>query len=355
MAFATKQHGKWSVDFTDLDGRRHRHVVGDGMHRSAAETEARSITQQFRARRRGRCNPSGVDVNAVIDEWLTDRKPEVSRQTLKRYASYARSWNRFFSEHCILRFHSIHESVVVAYRNVQLDRLSRKPVYNDLTALSNLFVWAEKHGYCRGNPTKGVRKPKLPKQLPYAFTTEQQVALLQAASRCPRLNLIFRLGIYAGLRRAGVCNLRVQDVHLNSEPETIRVREKGDKERIIPVHPILKAALQSFRPVDREFWFGRMNESRRCRLSTELCSFIRRITGLNGLRARFHNCRHSFATNLLRQGVSLRVVQELMGHANISTTAIYASVVDTDKQNAIARLPSLMGEIATCQFGAGAA
>lgn len=75
----------------------------------------------------------------------------------------------------------------------------------------------------------------------------------------------------------------------------------------------------------------------------ELCSFIRRVTGLTGLRARFHNCRHCFATNLLREGVSLRVVQELMGHADISTTAIYASVIDEDKVNAISRLPSLIG------------
>jgi integrase len=69
------------------------------------------------------------------------------------------------------------------------------------------------------------------------------------------------------------------------------------------------------------------------------------VTVLSHLRARFHNCRHCFATNLLREGVSLRVVQELMGHADISTTAIYASVIDADKVNAIARLPWMTGEI----------
>jgi integrase/recombinase XerD len=119
------------------------------------------------------------------------------------------------------------------------------------------------------------------------------------------------------------------------------VREKGEKERVIPVHPALNAAFCRCPSVDREFWFGYMPEHKQSLLSRELCSFIRRVTGLTGLRARFHNCRHSFATNLLREGVSLRVVQELMGHADISTTAIYASVVDADKVDAIRRLPTL--------------
>jgi integrase/recombinase XerD len=137
--------------------------------------------------------------------------------------------------------------------------------------------------------------------------------------------------------------LRIDDVQLGYDPETIRVCEKGERERVIPVHPELKAAFQRCPPKDHEFWFGKMSESQQSKLFGGLCLFIRHVTGLTGLRARFHNCRHCFATNLLRAGVSLRVVQELMGHADISTTAIYASVIDADKVNAISRLPSLIG------------
>jgi integrase/recombinase XerD len=344
MAFVVKQHGKWCVDFTGLDGWRHRHIVGNGVEQGAAQIQAELITQQLREKRQARNLPSFAGIDAVIALWLADRKPLVSRRTFTRYESYARGWLRFWSARKILQFCLIDAPAICAYRNAQLTHLSNKTVHDDLTALGSLFIWAEKQGYCRGNPLKGLRKPKLPTALPYAFTPQQQAALLQASYGNPQLHLILCLGIYAGLRRAGVLQLRVDNVDLESVPETIRVREKGEKERVIPVHPALKVAFQRCPPMNCEFWFGNASE-KQSKFFRDVCSFIRRVTGLTGLRARFHNCRHCFATNLLREGVSLRVVQELMGHADISTTAIYASVIDADKVNAIARLPSMTGEI----------
>jgi len=344
MAFVVKQHGKWCVDFTGLDGHRQRHVVGNGIDRSAAQVHADLITAQLREKRQARNLLNIASIESVITSWLDERTPLLSRRTLKRYEGYARDWKQYWSGRKIRQFCLIDAPVICAYRNAQLTHLSNKTVHDDLTAMGSLFIWAEKQGYCRANPLKGLRKPKLPTALPYAFTPAQQTALLQASWRNPRLHLILCLGIYAGLRRAGVVQLRVDDVDLDSEPRTIRVREKGEKERVIPVHPALKVAFQRCPPVNCEFWFGNASENH-SKFFREVCSFIRRVTGLTGLRARFHNCRHCFATNLLREGVSLRVVQELMGHADISTTAIYASVIDADKVNAIARLPSMTGEI----------
>ena len=345
MAFTVKQHGKWCIDFTGLDGLRHRHIVGDGMDQSAAQVQAELVTAELRQRRQARNLPNVASVDGVIASWLADRKPLVSPRTFARYKGYARGWQQYWSARKSHQFCLIDAPAICAYRNAQLVRLSNKTVHDDLTAMSSLFIWAEKQGYCRTNPLKGLRKPKLPTALPYAFTPAQQTALLQESWRDSRLHLILCLGIYAGLRRAGICDLRVDDVLLADEPATIRVREKGEKERVVPVHPTLKAAFLRCLPVGREFWFGDANQSRLCEVFRDLCSFIRRVTGLTGLRARFHNCRHCFATNLLREGVSLRVVQELMGHADISTTAIYASVIDADKVNAIARLPSMTSEM----------
>jgi integrase/recombinase XerD len=344
MAFVVKQHGKWCVDFTGLDGHRQRHIVGGGLDRGAAQVQAELITAELRGRRQARNLPNVASVDSVVTSWLADRRPLVSRRTFTRYEGYARGWQQFWSAREIRHFCLIDAPVISAYRNAQLTHLSNKTVHNDLTAMGSLFIWAEKQGYCHGNPLKGLRKPKLPAALPYAFTPQQQAALLQASYENPQLYLILCLGIYAGLRRAGVLQLRVDDVDLGSMPETIRVREKGEKERVIPVHPALKVAFQRCPPVNCEFWFGNATQ-KQSMFFGDVCAFIRRVTGQTGLRARFHNCRHCFATNLLREGVSLRVVQELMGHADISTTAIYASVIDADKVNAIARLPSMTGEI----------
>ncbi len=341
MAFAVNHNGKWCVDFAGRNGRRQRCIVGDGTDRWAAYAEAKSITAQEHERRHAQAVPNNAEANFVIDEWLTECEPGLSPYTFRRYVVFARDWKEFFQKLGIMQFCRIDEPAVSAYRNAQLARLSRKTVHNDLTALRTMFGWAQRHGYCDANPATEVKKPALPAALPYAFTAEQQAALLQAALPKPRLYLALCLGLYAGLRRAGVCGLRVADVHLESEPKTIRVREKGAKDRVIPVHPILEDALHRCPAMDREFWFGRMSDKQLGRFSTKLCSFIRRVTGLSGMRARFHNCRHSFATNLVREGVSLRVVQELMGHADISTTAIYLSVEDADKVKAIARLPAM--------------
>ena len=343
MAFAIKHNGKWCVDFVDIQGRRQRSIVGDGTDPRAAQAEAASVSSQLRRLRHERKVPQVATIENVVHAWLEERRPAISPATFMRYEVHARQWIEFFQRRGVHGFTQVDETAITAYRNAQLERLARKTVHNDLTALRGLFTWAQQRGYCADHPAKAVKKPPLPVSLPYAYSRRHQRALLRAAWSHPRLYLMFSLGFYAGLRRGGICSLRVADVHLDSMPKSIRVREKGAKERVIPVHPQLDQAFRRCPAADSEFWFGGFSSRKRERLSTQLCSFIRRVTRLNGMRARFHNCRHSFATNLLREGVSLRVVQELMGHADISTTAIYLSVVDADKAEAIAQLPVLGG------------
>jgi site-specific recombinase XerD len=336
MAFAVFHNGKWCVDFTPPGGVRQRVIVGDGSDRRAAEKEAKQITLQIRELRQQRKVPHMADTDFVIDEWLKAKKSEVSDEGHLRYRVYCGHWKRTFADLGVTRFYMIDRATVEAYRNKRLENVSKKTVAGELTALRQLFTWAEKRGYCQGNEAREVKKPKLSRGLPYPFSPAHQQALLDASRSDARLHLMVCLGLYAGLRTGGVAGLRVENVDLQSD--TIRVREKGERDRVVPLHQTLKGALLRCPPSSDERWFGSFTRAEVKYLSTELCSFIRRVTGLSGVRARFHNLRHSFGTNLARAGVSLIVIRDLLGHSSTKTTEIYASVAASDLQSAIQRL-----------------
>jgi site-specific recombinase XerD len=135
--------------------------------------------------------------------------------------------------------------------------------------------------------------------------------------------------------------LKVQDVDL--QQGKLMVCEKGEKERVLDIHPELRRAFEECPAVDRVYWFGPDQASDRGMedFSTSTCAFLRRVTGLDRKRARFHNLRHTFAVNLLRSGSDVRLVRDLLGHESLTTTMLYLSVMDGEKEAAISRLPSV--------------
>ena len=120
----------------------------------------------------------------------------------------------------------------------------------------------------------------------------------------------------------------------------LQVIEKGSKGRTVDIHPQLREAFERCPPVaGSRYWFGDLPRAEANATGRELCQFIRDVTGLKGEKGRFHNCRHTFAITLLRQGTPVPVVAKLMGHKSIETTMIYLRVEDQDKAKAVAALP----------------
>lgn len=213
-------------------------------------------------------------------------------------------------------------------------------VARKLAAIRSFFDYQLRTGQRADNPADLVSAPKRSSELPQVLTRAQIAALLDRIPAQTPLELrdraMFELAYACGLRSEEIVNLDLDSVA--AESEKLRVRGKGDKERIVPVGEpamlALKRYLERGRPLLMESGQGSVeaallvSKSGR-RLSTSdvtrrLSIWIRQAALGGGISP--HSIRHSFATHLLEGGADLRAIQELLGHASISTTQIYTRV-----------------------------
>ncbi len=206
-----------------------------------------------------------------------------------------------------------------------------------LSCIRGLFRHALKLGVAVHNPAAGVRGPKGKRALPKVIGAEDLGNALNTTPETAgdrRDHAMVELFYSAGLRLAELHGLDVPPGSLGAGfPGELRVTGKGDKERIVPVGGKARAALdrwllarREIAAVDEPALFVGLRGRRlgRTQIGTALHGWARR----SGLPAHLHphKLRHSFATHLLESSGDLRAVQELLGHANLSTTQIYTQL-----------------------------
>ena len=219
--------------------------------------------------------------------------------------------------------------------------LSKRSSARALSAVRTFFAWMHRNDVLEDNPAQGVGTPKLERHLP-GHLDRGQVATLFAALQTRasegkftdvRNLAILELFYSAGLR---VSELRgVNRVDLDLLAGQVKVRGKGRKERIVPVGQHAQRALREYERVRDQLCAGlglkadrtaMFLSSRGKRMSTRMIQLsVTKWLGEvdEGAGLSTHSLRHSFATHLLDAGADLRAVQELLGHASISTTQIY--------------------------------
>jgi integrase/recombinase XerC len=222
--------------------------------------------------------------------------------------------------------------IVRAYlADLHVRGLARTSIARRLAALRSFFRFLVRRGRAKSNPARDVRTPALPKRLPGHLPIDQSEALFRQplgddeAGRRDRA--VLELLYASGVRVAELAGLAVDDVDLREG--TVRVLGKGRKERVLPIGRRAVDALRDYLG-PREGARGPLFRNRRGgRLSVR--SF-HRIVGARaraaGLTARVtpHTLRHTFATHLLDAGADLRLIQELLGHARLTTTQRYTHV-----------------------------
>jgi site-specific recombinase XerD len=219
-------------------------------------------------------------------------------------------------------------------------KLATVTIRRKLAAIRGLFAFLRRDGLVKANVARLVYTPKAPKTVPEVMSEEQAGALLDgvAAGKMERPHPVRDVAIFemlygCGLRVSELAGIDLEDI--DRSEGWLRVRGKGRKERQVPLPGKARAALERYlgeRPVVRDEPALLLNH-RGGRLTD------RGVRGIVKLYAAFlagdssihpHSFRHAYATHLLANGADLRAIQELLGHARLSTTQKYTQVSLTD-------------------------
>jgi integrase/recombinase XerC len=286
--------------------------------------------------------PAEVPGGALAERWLTSLRVErrLSPHTDRGYRRDLAAFGAWcagagIAELATLDEHHIRLFAAASHRG----GLDPRSIQRRLSALRGFFGFLMKEGVLRRNPALDVRAPKGAKRLPPALDVDRMSRLLDtpvpAARRggaedplLVRDRAIMELFYSSGLRLAELVGLDIG--HIDLTDRLVRVLGKGSKTRIVPVGKPALAAIQDWLPLraalvaadDPAVFVGRHGRRLGPRaVELRVASWARR-QGLD-VKAYPHLFRHSFATHLLESSQDLRGVQELLGHANISTTQVY--------------------------------
>ncbi len=255
-----------------------------------------------------------------------------SEHTLRAYSRDLQDFSDFLGEERLEEAAPLRiRAFIMSFRQ---KGASRKTCARKLAALRSFYRFLAREGVVEGNPAASVRSPRLPKKLPSFLTVQQVNALLDAPDRSNLWGLrdaaIMELLYSSGIRVSELASLDRRDLDILSE--MVRVRGKGKKERIVPLGGVAAEVLSRYltkRDAESGGRFGAdalFINRRGGRLSARS---VRRILEKYIAQAGVsvdttpHTLRHSFATHLLDRGADLRAVQELLGHASLSSTQIY--------------------------------
>nr|AIF09876.1 Integrase (xerC) [uncultured marine thaumarchaeote KM3_41_D11] len=286
-------------------------------------------------------------VSAIEDwrAWLAHER-RISNHTLDAYSRDLGSFLRFTAEHLGYApgLQDLRALEPADFRGFLADRqargLARSSTARAMSTLRNFFKFIERQGLVENAAIGGIKTPKVPRSVPKAL---DEVDALETVSAIEDLSE----EPWIGKRDAAVlfllygCGLRIGEaLGLNRDQvakpgdamDTIVVTGKGDKQRLVPVLPVVAEALGDYidacphdLALNGPLFVGKRGKRLSARMIQRQMGRVRALLGLPET-ATPHALRHSFATHLLAGGGDLRTIQELLGHASLSTTQRYTEV-----------------------------
>jgi integrase/recombinase XerD len=280
-------------------------------------------------------------MDTFLKEYLAYLKLEknLSGNTISSYRNDIYSFIRFLEEHKIEDPSKIESRIIIRFfTNLEKIGLTSSTAARYFSSLKGFLNYLFTNNYIKNNPIEKVSPPKLGKTLPGVLSFEEIDKILSLPDTNEILGLrdktILEVFYACGLRISELISLKLSDLFLNEE--MIRVFGKGSKERIVPIgssainwinvyltksRPLLQKKMKS-----ENHLFLNSRGSKLSRMG--VWKIVSRYIKESGIEkdAHPHTFRHSFATHLIEGGADLRSVQEMLGHADISTTQIYTHI-----------------------------
>ena len=276
----------------------------------------------------------------AIDLYLTwlELDKGLSKHTVKSYHSDISQFLKFLFKKNIKEWESVQLSHFDTWLNeLGARKLSKQSQSRKFTSIRSFAKFLITERIIKIDFTELSYRPKLDKKLPLALEISEMDRLINAAKTDTVYGLrdycIIELMYSAGLRVSELCQLKIEQI--NSEAGILRIFGKGSKERIVPLGENAKISLEAYlvrsRPsfvnekTDTTVFLSRLGK---CLSRKTIWYMIKRYREKALIKKviKPHTLRHSFATHLLEGGADLRSIQDLLGHADISTTQIYTSI-----------------------------
>jgi len=238
----------------------------------------------------------------------------------------------FLEKNSIYSFEKLTRSVINIYiREMKQNNFTPTSISRKIASLRGWFRWMTANELIEHDPTMSIEQPKLDRRLPKVLTISEMKNILSQPLSF-RDKAILELLYAAGLRVSELTNLLVSNISLDSG--YVRCFGKGSKERLVPIGDEAKLKIKNYLE-ERDFLL------RKARKNTEILFISKKGEGISRQDVYLlvknlgkvvnknitpHTIRHSFATHLLENGADLRIVQELLGHCDVSTTQLYTKI-----------------------------
>lgn len=279
-------------------------------------------------------------MNALLEQFLdyVSLEKGLSPNTRAAYAGDLERFLNYLTSRGVVSINAVRREHITDFLMAQRDQgISTNSLCRRLVAIKVFFRYLQQEGMLAANVTEAMDSPKIWKMLPGTLTYREVERLLASPDPSQRFGLrdqaILETMYGTGLRVSELAALTLNDLHFDEG--YVRCLGKGNKERVVPIgekaRSVLRRYLDESRPAlakDRPVHAVFLNYCGRPLSRKGLWKLIKKHARAAGItkNVKPHTLRHSFASHLLANGAPLRMIQEMLGHADISTTQIYTHV-----------------------------
>ena len=342
MYLIKRSNSIYYVEYKDENTNQKKRISTRTKNKSVAEIFLESIRRQISLKEIKTVNQQSrpeTNVNYFLKEYSNNIKACKSQKYWKSVNHACNNFNIQFGNKYLseLKYQEIENYFSSLFNK------SKYSAYSQFRNLRAAFNKAVDYELIKTNPLSKFRFPKIPKGIPVFITFDELEQILKNV-RSTIYGEVYKFAFYTGMRRGEILNLKWSNVDFTSRliylKNTTDFFLKNKKERILPMHERIFELLNLIkdRKLNSEYVFIKNNGIKlTADVVTENFRYAVKKTSLSP-KIHFHTLRHSFASNLVRHGVSLLIVKELLGHEDVATTMIYSHLRRDDLFDAVKRI-----------------